>query len=114
MRELSAILHDSARSEFVIVAIPTQLALLESTRLLRALRADGVAVRHLILNRIVNADGDGGEQFIKTLSASHAKCAAQAAALGKAKGIDVTTVPYFDSEVVGLPGVRALGAALFR
>lgn len=114
MRLLSAILHDPARAEFCIVAIPTELALLESTRLLRALRADGVAVNHLVLNRIVNADGEGGEAFVARLSASHAKCVAQAAALGEASGVTVTTLPFFDMEVVGLPGLRALGASLFR
>jgi anion-transporting ArsA/GET3 family ATPase len=114
MRELSAILHDPLRAQFCIVAIPTELALLESTRLLLALRADGVAVRHLVLNRIVNADGDGGAQFVARLAAAHGKAAARAAALGEATGVDLTPVPYFDTEVVGLPGLRALGASLFR
>lgn len=114
MRRLSAILHDPARAEFCIVAIPTELALLESGRLLRALRKDGVAVNHLVLNRIVSADGAGGDAFVARLSAAHAKCVAQARAIGESSGVRVTTVPFFDTEVVGLPGLRALGSALFR
>jgi len=114
MRQLSDILHDEKRAEFCVVTIPTELALLESRRLLAALRKDGVAVRHVVLNRLVEPEDEAGARFVERLARGHAKCLARAREMAAARGMAVTAVPFFDTEVTGPPGLRALGTALFR
>jgi arsenite-transporting ATPase len=52
MIELDDLLHDPARSEFVVVTIPTELAVAETERLVRALKEQDVACRRLIINQV--------------------------------------------------------------
>ena len=50
-------------TEFVIATIPTQLAVAESGRLLKALRADGVPCKRVVVNQVI-ADG-AGDAFLR-------------------------------------------------
>jgi arsenite-transporting ATPase len=111
MRELEALLHDEATSEFVIVSIPTALSLIESERLQAALKTEGVAVRRAVLNRLL----DEGQQqaFIDRLARGQAECLAELNELGRRSDVSITPVPFFDVEVRAVYGLRAMGNALF-
>lgn len=56
-----SLFRDAAQTEFVIVTIPTVLAVAESQRLLASLRAEDVPVRRLVVNQLLRgpAGGDG-------------------------------------------------------
>lgn len=53
MVELRNLFRDQDATEFCVVTIATQLAVAESKRLLRALKKEGIAVRHLVVNKLV-------------------------------------------------------------
>jgi len=111
MSELQALLRDPQSSEFAIVAIPTSLALSESARLLAALREQDIAVRRLVLNRLVAPDA--GEAYLQRLAAGQAKCRDELHALARTAAVDLSEVGYFDRELIAVHGLRAMSAALF-
>jgi hypothetical protein len=58
--ELRRLFHDHASTEFCVVTIATHLAVAESTRLLTALKKEGIAVRHVVLNKLVLDEDQSG------------------------------------------------------
>ncbi|KAL1520168.1 hypothetical protein AB1Y20_023638 [Prymnesium parvum] len=111
MRELQALLHDPAASEFCIVTIPTALAIAESERLLEALRAQSIACRRGVLNRLLLDDAD--EAYVETLAKGQRVCLGELDALAARADVSITKVAYFDAEVRAVYGLRALADALF-
>ena len=53
MQKVQDIFTDADTTEFLIVTIPTLMAVVESSRLLASLRDDGVPVRNIVLNQVV-------------------------------------------------------------
>ena len=53
MYALEDLLTDPAISEFVVVTVPTELAVAESERLVLALAEEDIAVNHLVLNQVI-------------------------------------------------------------
>lgn len=53
MVELRDLFKNQDATEFCIVTIATKLAVAESQRLLKALKSEGIAVRHLVVNKLV-------------------------------------------------------------
>lgn len=51
MEEARALFRNQETTQFVIVTIPTIMAVAESSRLARALKAEHVPVRNLVLNQ---------------------------------------------------------------
>ena len=111
MKELQALLKDPKTTEFVIVSIPTYLSLTESERLLGALRDQGIAVRRGVVNRMLSAS-DAEGTYLAQLSKGQAACLRELRELAERAAVDVTEVPYFDTECRAIYGLRALGAAL--
>ena len=103
-------LTDTTRTQFVVVTIPTSLAVAESKRLVTSLRGEGIRVSSIVCNQIV-AD-DAGPKYVATRRASQRapmdklRAAAAAAAADGTYKIEVTEVPYVDTEVTGIYGLR--------
>lgn len=64
MKEL---FRDPKGTEFVIVTIPTVLAISESSRLLASLRAESVPVRRLVVNQLLRRPAGGVEPDLAAL-----------------------------------------------
>lgn len=111
MRDLQALLKDAATTEFVIVAIPTALALSEAERLLLALREQNIAVRRGVLNRLI-APSDA-DAYLAQMGKGQQVHLAKLRDLAGRADVSVTEVPFFDTEPRAVYGLRALGAALF-
>jgi len=111
MRELQALLHDPAVSEFCIVTIPTALALAESERLLHSLREQGIACRRGVLNRLIAPDAN--EAYLEQMTKGQQVCLAELEDLAARADVSLTRVPFFDVEVRAVYGLRALGSSLF-
>ncbi len=62
MAELNDVLRDEERSEFVIVTIPTALAVSESLRLLKDLEQEDITCNHILVNQILPEDDDDDER----------------------------------------------------
>ena len=57
--EVKELFRDAQQTEFVIVTIPTVLAIAESGRLLASLRAESVPVRRLVVNQLLRRSPAG-------------------------------------------------------
>jgi anion-transporting ArsA/GET3 family ATPase len=81
MEEARALFRDKQRTEFVIVTIPTVMAMAESERLAASLQSESVPVKRIVVNQMVR------RRFMCTASAhafspctpgprEHLRCAA--------------------------------------
>ena len=95
-------LKDTETTEFVIVTIPEEMAILESERLFRTLRKERIPVRNLIVNRVIGGDG--------LCAPCQRKKAEQAEALAEiearfAAHLHVWPAPLLPHEVRGVEGL---------
>jgi anion-transporting ArsA/GET3 family ATPase len=89
----------------------SSLAPTESERLLKALKQDGVRVKAMIVNQIIADDSASG--FVERVVRGQNVCLTDLQTCCDAKNIHVTQLPFFDTEVRGLPALRALGMVAF-
>jgi arsenite/tail-anchored protein-transporting ATPase len=108
---LRDLILDGERTQFVMVTIPTGLAMAESERLLKQLVKDGISVRNLIVNQVI-AD-DSAAAFVRRVVHGQDGCLKQLEESCAARDIAVSRLPYFDTEVRGLPALRALSTVAF-
>lgn len=111
MAELRELVKDDERTQFAIVTVPTGLAMAESERLVRSLRADGMLVKNVVVNQVI-ADA-AAEKFVQRILEGQEKCVEELRRAGEDKGIGLTKVPFFDVEVRGVHGLRAMGGSMF-
>lgn len=111
MGELRELVADDSRTQFVIVTVPTGLAMAESERLAKSLKKDGVAVNNLIINQVV-PEGEG-TAFVNRVVSEQDVCLKQIADICNQWSLASVQVPFFDTEVRGVYGLRAMAASLF-
>ena len=111
MSRLEDLLHDPGRCEFSIVTIPTQLAAAETNRLVSALADDSVSVRRIIINQVLPS-GDGEDvqstSFLQRTRSAQQAALSQLRALTEVGDMELTEVPYFDTELRTVFGLRLL------
>ncbi|MBI2115306.1 MAG: ArsA family ATPase [candidate division NC10 bacterium] len=56
LKKVHALLRDPDRCEFVVVTAPEAMVIAETRRLTKALATFGIAVNHLIVNRVISSD----------------------------------------------------------
>lgn len=83
----------------------------ESERLIKALKKDGVRIKSMIVNQVVSEDSASG--FVSRVVRGQSACLSTLQASCDSKDIHVTQLPFFDTEVRGLPALRALGMLAF-
>jgi arsenite/tail-anchored protein-transporting ATPase len=101
-------LQDPSRTQFVVVTIPTTLAVAESKRLITSLQEENIKVSSILCNQIITEDL--GPSYVDTRSRAQRRCIdvinrATAATSGGSDGhpvIEVTEVAYIDTEVTGM------------
>lgn len=111
MAALRDLVADRGRTQFAVVTVPTGLAMAESERLVRSLRRDGVGVQNLIINQVV-PDASAG-QFVERIVDGQEQCVDALRRAGRDKNIMLTRVPFFDVEVRGVYGLRAMAGSMF-
>jgi arsenite/tail-anchored protein-transporting ATPase len=100
-------LQDPSLTQFVVVTIPTSLAVAESKRLVVSLQKENIKVTSILCNQIITEDL--GPTYLETRSRAQRRCIdvinrATAATTQGPEGypaIEVTEVPYIDTEVTG-------------
>lgn len=127
---LETTLKDKSLTSFLIVTVPTKLAVEESKRLLTELTKEGIAVNHIVVNQCVE-----GEKGTSTTSEAltnyyNRRVAGQQKWIGKLKEavqtvsaseeyqsngddkspIAISELPFFDVELVGVPALGYVGA----
>ena len=102
-------LQDSSLTQFVVVTIPTSLAVAESKRLVQSLQKENIKVSSILCNQIIT--DDLGPSYMSTRSRAQRRCidimnrATAASSGAESDGyskIEVTEVPYIDTEVTGI------------
>lgn len=112
MLELQDLFRDEAKSEFVVVTIPSVLAVAETERLVGQLREQEVPVKHIVVNKVVEEEVQSG--YVQRLSKGQASGVAELEEVTKkAAGVSLTKVPYFDVEVRNVYGLRFMAQTLF-
>jgi arsenite-transporting ATPase len=106
LARLRATLRDPLQTQFVVVSIPTALALYESKRLVEGLHAGDVRISALVCNQVVS--DSAGPQYCATRVAAQRIVVDRfkRALTGQQPPVTVREVPYVDTEVTGLYGLR--------
>uniref|UniRef100_A0A7S2ZDQ2 ArsA/GET3 Anion-transporting ATPase-like domain-containing protein n=1 Tax=Rhodosorus marinus TaxID=101924 RepID=A0A7S2ZDQ2_9RHOD len=107
MQELSDIIHDPSRTEFIVVAIPTRLSVEETRRLVSSLFEEGIWVRNMVINQLITESVSETymEHIVQgqTESLHHIE--------RSFPDLFVTKVSRFDMEVRGIYGLRSFAKA---
>ena len=106
------------QTEFLIVTVPTELAVRESVRLLNDLTFESpdmpIKVRNIVVNQVLKDDGSDVTTFLSRVSdgqTSSIKNLEQA--MGAVQNPPaITKVQYLDTEPRGVFGLKVLGDAL--
>jgi arsenite-transporting ATPase len=104
LSRMKATLKNADQTQFVVVTIPTVLAVEESKRLVTSLQDEDINVAAIVCNQVVAEDA--GLNYLQTRRRGQQSCLAELQSLAKANKIELTEVPYFDTEVTGIYGLR--------
>jgi arsenite-transporting ATPase len=104
------LLYDSEETSFFLVTIPEAMSVRETQRYLELLKAQGVPVRDLIVNRV--------EQEHKGCEYCHARVVGQKKWLKEIKrafrGLEFHYVPLQAQEVRGLEALKEVGNLIWQ
>ncbi len=120
MYELEDLFSDKDKTEFLIVTIPTELAVRESVRLLNELTFEApempIKVRHVVANQVLKDDGSDVGLFLNRISETQRSSITQLRRFLNDNGGDIqlTEIPYLDTEPRGVYGLKALSTELLR
>ena len=113
MVELQQLLRDHSSTEFVIVTIPTKLAVAESTRLLDSLIKENINVKRIIVNRVLDDQHQHESKYVNTMIQGQNRILTKIKQMiesnPRRQNIKVTELPYFDVEVRGIYGLLYMG-----
>merc|ERR1711865_600899 len=127
IKNMEIMLRDKSRTSFIVVTIPTKLAVEESKRLISDLTTQGIAVSDIVVNQCLmrvnenESDGilnyykrrrGGQKQWIETLkeAAHDVSISEEYQSNGSSSPITITEFPFFDTELVGIPALGYVGS----
>ncbi|CAL8465589.1 g5125 [Coccomyxa elongata] len=111
MEDARALFRNPETTEFVIVTIPTVMAVAESARLAEALRSESVPVSSILINQVLKEDAT--EKFMATRRREQQRALQKLredAGLGE---LDIIEAPLFDLEVRGVPALQYFGGQVW-
>jgi arsenite-transporting ATPase len=120
MYELEDLFSNQEKTEFLIVTIPTELAVRESVRLLNDLTFEApdqpIKVRHVVANQVLRDDNSDVGLFLNRLRETQRSSMSQLRQfLEDDHGdIQLTEVAYLDTEPRGVYGLKALSIELLK
>ncbi|KAL7565016.1 hypothetical protein ACA910_020728 [Epithemia clementina (nom. ined.)] len=132
MSRLRQRLTDSTSTRFVVVTVPTKLGVAESKRLVAELNQQKIGVTDVVVNQCVGDIATGGDEealqsyYKRRLSGQQKWIGKLKEAVtdvsnseeyksnGSENPIGVTTVPFFDVELVGVPAMAYVGSQVFQ
>jgi arsenite/tail-anchored protein-transporting ATPase len=117
MYDLEDMFSDAENTEFLIVTVPTELAARESMRLLNDLTFNEdapIKVRNVVINQVLRSSDEDAAVFLKTVEHRQKFALDDLEAVAKTKGLQLTKVPYLDTEPRGVDGLAAVARELLR
>jgi arsenite-transporting ATPase len=120
MFDMEDLFSNPDQTEFLIVTIPTELAIRESVRLLNDLTFESpdfpIRVRNIVVNQVLKDDGSDVNTYLSHLTTSQATSMAnleQFLALSPHPP-RITKVRYLDTEPRGVFGLKILGEEMLK
>jgi arsenite-transporting ATPase len=120
MYDLEDLFSNSDQTEFLIVTVPTELAVRETVRLLNDLTFEApdvpIKVRNVVANQVLKDDGSDVKTFLdrvaqgQKISIHDLKSSVSLTS----SDIDITEVSYLDTEPRGVFGLMALSGELLK
>jgi arsenite/tail-anchored protein-transporting ATPase len=123
-------LQDDKKTRFVVVTVPTKLGVAESKRLVKELQSQKVSVTDVVVNQCVGMDDTEGEalklyydrrkagqsKWVDNLrhAVSEVSASDEFKRNGSDKPIAITSVPFYDVELVGVPALAYMGSQTFK
>jgi len=107
MEEARALFRNEKTTEFVIVTIPTVMAVSESGRLAKALVKEGVPLHTLAINQVM--DAKAGQKFLAARRADQQRALQRVRQDPALQRLQVTEAPLVDLEVRGVPALQYFG-----
>lgn len=95
--QMKRTLKDEDTTRFVIVTIPTSLAVAESTRLVESLQSEDIGIAAIVCNQVVAESASG--PYLNTRRRGQQQCLSELKGLCTSASLELTEVPYFDTEV---------------
>ena len=122
MWDLEDLFADAEQTEFLIVTVPTELAVRESIRLMNDLTFEApdmpIKVRNVVANQVLSGDADGDGGFLRRAGEGEASSLADLRTFvddSNASPVPIITqVPYLDTEPRGVYGLKALSEELVK
>jgi len=120
MWDLEDLFADPDTTEFLIVTVPTELAVRESVRLLNDLTFEApdmpIKVRNVVANKVLSEDGSDLETFVSKVQVGQSSSiqTLEAAIDKMAKKPEVTMIQYLDTEPRGVFGLKVLADELLK
>ena len=120
MFDLEDLFANPDQTEFMIVTVPTELAVRESVRLLNDLTFESpdlpIKVRNIMVNQVLNDDGSDVSTFLSHLSDTQSgSFTSMEQSLSLLEDPPrITRVRYLDTEPRGVFGLKALGDELMH
>lgn len=125
MYDLEDLFSNVDQTEFLIVTVPTELAVRESVRLMNDLTFESpdmpIKVRHVVVNQVLKDDGSDVTVFLNRVAdgqkSSIRELRSATETIGSGGGgvpADVIEVPYLDTEPRGVFGLKVLAEELIK
>jgi arsenite-transporting ATPase len=120
MFDMEDLFSNPDQTEFLIVTIPTELAIRESVRLLNDLTFESpdfpIKVRNIVVNQVLKDDGSDINTFLTHLSSSQATSTSnlEQYLAQSADAPRITKVRYLDTEPRGVFGLKVLGEEMLK
>ena len=110
--ELQRLLTDPDVTDFVVVGIPSRLAVAECARLLAALADQDVPANHLVVNQIVDAATSPG--YVARVAAEQTRAlAAVDSGASSLASLSLARVPFFSMEMRGVYPLKYYATTAF-
>uniref|UniRef100_A0A0D9W5T3 ArsA/GET3 Anion-transporting ATPase-like domain-containing protein n=1 Tax=Leersia perrieri TaxID=77586 RepID=A0A0D9W5T3_9ORYZ len=105
--------HDPLSVEFIIVTVPTAMAVCESSRFHASLKEDGVLVTKLVVNQVLPSSESDCRFWASKLKEETRvlKMISNDSELG---GLKLIKAPLLDMELRGVPALKFLGDAIWK
>nr|GMD17605.1 ATPase ASNA1 homolog 2-like [Ipomoea batatas] len=113
MAKVRDLFHDTEATEFVIVTIPTAMAVSESSRLCKSLKKEKVPVRRLVVNQVLSPSASD----CKFCDMRRKDQSRALDLIGKDPDLGrlmLLQAPLFDAEIRGAPALKFMGDSVWK
>lgn len=112
MNDARDLFRDQTCTQFIIVTIPTVMAASESVRLAKALQAEHVPVRTMVINQVLSAETSTA--FLATRRKDQQRAMEKLRNDAELGALQLIEAPLFDLEVRGIPALQYFGQKVWQ